>query len=108
MGVSFLVCFVTGLLKYSVLLQLTGLNSVVLPFALFTDLHDWSGILMGILCLPPPGAEPQVDHLHHKKDPCRGQYRLLRSIFFLRRHPDQSRVKLRFISPEFEYPRSSQ
>jgi hypothetical protein len=47
MGISFLVCLVTGLLKYSVLLQLTGLNNVVLPAALISDLHDWTGLLMG-------------------------------------------------------------
>ena len=47
MGISFGICFVTGLLKYSVLLQLTGLNNIILPFALFTDLHDWSGLFMG-------------------------------------------------------------
>ncbi|WP_292369380.1 DUF4405 domain-containing protein [Methanoregula sp. UBA64] len=47
LGISFVICMVTGLLKYSVLLQLTGLNNVVLPSALFTDLHDWSGLLMG-------------------------------------------------------------
>jgi hypothetical protein len=48
MGISFLVCLVTGLLKYSVLLQLTGLNNVVLPAALISDLHDWTGLLMGL------------------------------------------------------------
>ena len=48
MGISFLVCFVTGLLKYEVLLQVTGLNNVVLPAALISDLHDWTGILMGL------------------------------------------------------------
>jgi len=48
MGISFLVCFVTGLLKYQDLLQVTGLNSVVLPFALISDLHDWTGLLMGL------------------------------------------------------------
>lgn len=47
LGISFLICFITGLLKYSVILRLTGLNNVVLPFAFFTDLHDWSGLLTG-------------------------------------------------------------
>jgi hypothetical protein len=47
MGISFLICFVTGLLKYQDLLQVTGLNNVVLPFALISDLHDWTGLLMG-------------------------------------------------------------
>ena len=48
MGVTFLVCFITGLLKYSVLLQLTGLNNILLPAAFISDLHDWSGILLGL------------------------------------------------------------
>ena len=49
MGIAFLVCFVTGLLKYTVLLQLSGLNNVVLPSAFLSDLHDQSGILLGVL-----------------------------------------------------------
>ncbi len=49
MGIAFLVCFVTGLLKYTVLLQLSGLNQVVLPSAFLSDLHDQSGILLGLL-----------------------------------------------------------
>jgi hypothetical protein len=48
MGITFVVCFITGLLKYTVLLQLTGLDNVILPAALISDLHDWSGILLGI------------------------------------------------------------
>ncbi len=48
MGITFLICFITGLLKYSVLLQVTGLNNVILPGALISDLHDWSGIVLGI------------------------------------------------------------
>jgi hypothetical protein len=49
MGIAFLVCFVTGLLKYTVLLQLSGLNNVILPAAFLSDLHDQSGILLGVL-----------------------------------------------------------
>jgi len=48
MGISFAICFITGLLKFPVLLQLTGLTTVVLPFALITNLHDVSGLLMGL------------------------------------------------------------
>jgi hypothetical protein len=48
MGITFGVCFITGLLKYTVLLQLTGLDNVILPAALISDLHDWSGILLGL------------------------------------------------------------
>ncbi len=49
MGIVFMICFVTGLLKFSVLLQVTGLNELVLPSAFISDLHDWSGILLGLL-----------------------------------------------------------
>jgi hypothetical protein len=48
MGISFIICFITGLLKDADLLQLTGLNNVVLPAAQISDLHDWSGLLMGL------------------------------------------------------------
>ncbi|MGB8220555.1 MAG: DUF4405 domain-containing protein [Methanoregula sp.] len=49
LGISFFVCFITGLLKYTVLLQVTGLSNVVLPSAFISDLHDWSGIILGLL-----------------------------------------------------------
>ncbi len=49
MGIAFLLSFVTGLLKYTVLLRLTGLNGVVLPSALLSDIHDRSGIILGVL-----------------------------------------------------------
>ncbi|MGA7797494.1 MAG: DUF4405 domain-containing protein [Methanoregula sp.] len=48
LGITFFICFVTGLLKYTVLLQLTGLSNIILPAALISDLHDWSGILLGL------------------------------------------------------------
>ncbi|MGA2160646.1 MAG: DUF4405 domain-containing protein [Methanoregula sp.] len=51
MGITFFVCFVTGLLKFTILLQLTGLTEVVLPSALISNLHDWSGIVLGLLVL---------------------------------------------------------
>ena len=49
MGIVFIICFVTGLLKFTVLMRLTGLSELVLPVALISDLHDWSGIVLGIL-----------------------------------------------------------
>jgi hypothetical protein len=51
LGITFFICFVTGLLKYTVLLQLTGLSTIILPAALISDLHDWSGILLGLFVL---------------------------------------------------------
>jgi hypothetical protein len=48
MGITFALTFITGLLKYTLLLRLTGLNMVVLPSALISDLHDWSGMVLGL------------------------------------------------------------
>ena len=36
LGITFILCFVSGLLKYTVLLQLTGLSDVILPAALIS------------------------------------------------------------------------
>jgi hypothetical protein len=49
MGVAFLACFLTGLVKFVPLQQALGLNELVLPFAFISALHDWSGLLLGIL-----------------------------------------------------------
>jgi len=49
MGIVFGICFVTGLLKFTLLLRLTGLTGLVLPSARISDLHDLSGIVLGIL-----------------------------------------------------------
>lgn len=51
MGITFAVCFVTGLLKFPLLLQISGLYRIVLPSSLISDLHDWSGILLGLFVL---------------------------------------------------------
>jgi hypothetical protein len=47
MGIVFLISFVSGLLKFTLILRLTGLSSLVIPSALISDIHDWSGILLG-------------------------------------------------------------
>lgn len=49
MGITFLTCFITGLLKFTLLLRLTGLSGVILPSAFISDIHDRSGILLGLL-----------------------------------------------------------
>jgi len=49
MGIVFLASFLTGLLKFTVLLRLSGLEAVVLPSAFISDIHDWSGLLLGVL-----------------------------------------------------------
>jgi cytochrome b subunit of formate dehydrogenase len=48
MGVTFAICFVTGLLKFTLLMRLAGLTDLILPSALISDLHDWSGLLLGL------------------------------------------------------------
>ena len=49
MGIVFLVCFVTGLFKFTLLMRMLGLTGVVMPLALMSDIHDWSGVLLGIV-----------------------------------------------------------
>jgi len=49
LGILFVISFVTGLLKFTLLLQLTGLNDIVFPSALISTVHDWSGIFLGLL-----------------------------------------------------------
>jgi hypothetical protein len=44
--VSFLVCAVTGFIKWPGFLGSLGLSSMVLPMRQITTLHDWSGLLM--------------------------------------------------------------
>jgi hypothetical protein len=49
MGIVFLICFVTGLFKFTLLMRMLGLTGVVMPLALMSDIHDWSGVLLGIV-----------------------------------------------------------
>ena len=49
MGVVFLICFITGLFKFTLLMRMLGLTGVVIPLALMSDIHDWSGIVLGLL-----------------------------------------------------------
>jgi hypothetical protein len=49
MGMAFVISFATGLLKFTVLLRLTGVNGMILPSAFISDLHDRSGVLLGLL-----------------------------------------------------------
>ena len=46
---SFLVCVVTGIFKFTLLMRMLGLTQLVFPLALMSDIHDWSGILLIIL-----------------------------------------------------------
>jgi hypothetical protein len=49
MGIVFLISFVTGIFKFTILMHMLGLTGIVMPLALMSDIHDWSGILLGIL-----------------------------------------------------------
>ena len=49
MGIVFLICFVTGIFKFTLLMRMLGLTGVVMPLALMSDIHDWSGVMLGIV-----------------------------------------------------------
>jgi hypothetical protein len=49
MGIAFLISFVTGIFKFTFIMRVLGLTDVVLPIALMSDIHDWSGLALGIL-----------------------------------------------------------
>jgi hypothetical protein len=49
MGITLLACFITGLLKFTLIVRIMGLTRMVLPMALISDIHDWSGLALGIL-----------------------------------------------------------
>ncbi len=46
MGTTFLCSAVTGFFKFTLLVRTFGLSGVVLPIALMSDIHDWSGIVL--------------------------------------------------------------
>jgi hypothetical protein len=48
MGLTFAVTFVTGLFKWTLLMRMTGLYTLVLPTAHMSEIHDWAGLLLGI------------------------------------------------------------
>ena len=47
MGIFFLVSFITGFFKFTLLMRIFGLTDFVLPLALMSDIHDWSGLALG-------------------------------------------------------------
>ena len=51
MLVFFLISAITGLFKFTLLMRVFGLTTVVLPLAWMSDLHDWSGLALVILVL---------------------------------------------------------
>ena len=49
MGIAFLFCAVTGIFKFTLLMRVFGLTSLVLPIALMSDIHDRTGIILCFL-----------------------------------------------------------
>jgi hypothetical protein len=48
MGGAFLVSFITGMFKFTYFMRLSGLTSLRLPIAQMSNLHDWSGLFLGL------------------------------------------------------------
>ncbi|MBU0757850.1 MAG: DUF4405 domain-containing protein [Nanoarchaeota archaeon] len=49
MGISFLLVFFTGIIKLPKILTFIIVNKIRLPLLTITLIHDWSGVVMGIL-----------------------------------------------------------
>jgi hypothetical protein len=49
MGIVFLCCAVTGIFKFTFLMRTFGLTEIILPMALMSDIHDWTGIILCFL-----------------------------------------------------------
>ena len=52
LAISFFICFITGLIKWPGLIKLIGVSIYkVLHVRNISMLHDWSGLIMGLLVL---------------------------------------------------------
>jgi len=52
LALSFLICFITGLIKWPKLIKIIGVSAYkVLPKSNISTLHDVSGLIMGILVI---------------------------------------------------------
>ena len=49
MGATFLVTVITGLFNWTLLMRTLGLTDIVLPLALMSEIHSWSGPLLALL-----------------------------------------------------------
>jgi len=49
--VTFFGVFITGILKFRYIKSLLGLDSLILPMKDISTIHDWSGLIMGLLVL---------------------------------------------------------
>jgi hypothetical protein len=50
-GLSFLVSFVAGIIKWPGLMAKLGVRYASLPLRTLTFLHDWGGLLLGLFAL---------------------------------------------------------
>ena len=52
LGISFFICFFTGLIKWPGLIKIIGTSAYkILYVRNISLLHDWSGLIMGLLVL---------------------------------------------------------
>ena len=51
MLVTFLLCFITGIIKFPGFLRFIGATRNVLPMRDITLIHDWSGVVLGLFVL---------------------------------------------------------
>ncbi len=52
LAISFFICFITGLIKWPGLIKIVGVSAYrTLSFSNISILHDWSGLIMGLLVL---------------------------------------------------------
>ena len=52
LAISFVICFITGLIKWPGLIQIIGTSAYkALHVKNISTLHDWSGLIMGIIVL---------------------------------------------------------
>lgn len=49
MGITFILCAVTGIFKFTPFMRASGLTALILPLALMSDIHDWTGIILCFL-----------------------------------------------------------
>lgn len=51
MGLSVIVTFLTGIVKWPGLINIIGLSNKEIPKAAISAMHDWAGLLMGLFVL---------------------------------------------------------
>lgn len=49
LAITFLSAFITGIVKWPGLIRLFGITHRSLPMVQITFIHDWTGLIMGIL-----------------------------------------------------------